>query len=334
MLYLPFIVIGRFHNELSKFAYWRNRIVKKNFMTLKQYFDEDRSLRPALIIAHDYQTAPIADIFSKRFLCPYSVDVHEYAKEQYNHSRWWRAIFKPWVYRIQHIYLSKSAFNTTVCDSIADLIEKDYAPLARPTVLRSMPSYIEMPFRPTEEKITVLYNGIIYPSRGLDMAIESLPLWRPEFHLVIRGPADVAYIEILKQKAHILGVEGRVKFESPVLFRDIIPTSNQADIGYFIQGTTNAQKRFALPNKFFEYISAGLALCIGNMPEMTRIMNRYDLGKIANEYTAENIAATINSFTRDQIDTYKKNNLLAAKELCWEKESFTMLQSYNNITQG
>ncbi len=331
LFYLPFIVIARYSDILARFAYWRSNQIRKNFRTVSHALRGMPDISPSLIIAHDYSTAPIAHLLSHHYGCHYVVDIHEYAKEQHNNRRIWRFIFKPWVDRMQALYLSKSIANTTVCDGIADLLAKDYYPMPRPIVVRSVPSYTQINFKKTEGTISVLYHGIIYPSRGLEMAIESLPLWESNFHLTIRGPADEGYLDQLKNQAQDIGVLERITFEKPVLFHEIIPAANRADIGYFIQPAFSVQKRFALPNKFFEYIAAGLALCINDLPEMSKITKEYDLGKIVDGYDAVSIAKTINSFTPEKIDFYKKNSLLAAEDLCWEKESGKMLEAYESI---
>ncbi len=289
---------------------------------------------PSLIIAHDYFAAPIAEKLSQKFKVPFVVDIHEYAKGQYMHSRVWRLFYRPWVDRMQKIFLFKSAYNTTVCEGIANLLEQDYAPLKKPTVIRSTPFYTSVPYNPVGEKINVLYHGIIYPSRGLELAVESLRLWRPEFNLILRGPGSSDYFDYLKRKGANLGVGDRLTIEEPVLFNEIIPAANKADIGYFVHEDISPQKRFTLPNKFFEYIMAGLALCVSDLPEMSRITNQYDLGKLVKGYDALQVAAVINSFDRDSINRYKQNSLNAAKELCWENESRVLVSAYEDLTGG
>jgi glycosyltransferase involved in cell wall biosynthesis len=250
------------------------------------------------------------------------------------HNLIWRLMLRPWVDRMQRLFLPKSTFNTTVCDGIADLLAHDYAPLTRPAVVRSIPPRAQMPFRETGERINVLYHGIVYPVRGMELALESLRLWRPEFHLTVRGPGKADYCENLRHYARELGVADRFTLEPPVLYDRIISEANKADIGYFVHKDTSPQKRFALPNKFFEYISAGLALCVSDLPEMAKIMKAYDLGVLVNGYSAEEVAAQINALSREEIDRYKRNALEAAQRLCWEQEALVMVERYNGTLGG
>jgi glycosyltransferase involved in cell wall biosynthesis len=325
------LLLSRFSDKYADKYYWKNFYYTKLYNALKSQILLSEENSPHLIIAHDYFTAPLADKLAKDFNCKFVVDIHEYANGQYMHSFMWRMFKRPWVKRMQGIYLPKSSFNTTVCEGIAELIAQEYAPLKKPTVIRSTPSYVQMPFKPTGKDINVLYHGIIYETRGIDMVLESLPLWKENFSLTVRGPGCSDYIEHLKNKAKTLKVDHRFKVEPPVLFHQIIPEANKSDIGYFVHEDISAQKRFALPNKFFEYIAAGLALCVSDLPEMARITNEYELGVLVDDYDTKTIARIINSLDAQKIDRYKKNSLEAAKQLCWEHESQNMIDAYEMI---
>ena len=160
------------------------------------------------------------------------------------------------------------------------------------------------------------------------MAVRSLALWRPEFQLVIRGPGPSEYFDKLKRLAAELGVEDRLTLEQPVLFNEIVPRANECDIGYFVHEDISPQKRFTLPNKFFEYIMAGVALCVSDLPEMSRIIKHYNNGLLVDGYSPESIAKIINSFDAEAINQFKRNSIIAAKDLNWEKESQILSEAY------
>lgn len=324
------LIRSRYSDKVAIEYYWKHFYYKQLYENLRNALHEEFS-KPNLIVAHDYFTAPIAEKLAVEFSCPYTVDVHEYANGQYMHSLLWRIFYRPWVKRMQGMYLAKSAFNTTVCDGIANLLTEDYQSLPRPTVIRSTPFYVSMPYNPAEYPIKVLYHGIIYHTRGLDMAIESLPKWRPEYTLTFRGPGSSDYIQHLKEKAKTLGVLDRLEIEPPALFHQIVPEANRADIGYFIHEDVSPQKRFTLPNKFFEYIMAGLALCVSDLPEMRKIVEQYNLGELVDGYDPDKIAIAINNMDREKINIAKSNALNAAKDLCWENESSHMINSYEKL---
>lgn len=284
-----------------------------------------------LVIGHDYYTAPIVARMAERRGIPFSIDVHEFAREQYLNDRRWVLLHRPWVHKLQAEFYPRAAVITTICDGIAEALAKDYALQRPPVVVRSVALYQEMPFRPTGAAIKVLYHGILNPMRGLEAAIRSVPLWRPEFHLIIRGNGPDDYIASLKALATELGVTDRVTIDPPVLFGELVRRANEADIGYFVQEDISFQKRFTLPNKFFEYIMAGTALCVADLPEMAFLVSEFDLGRLVASTAAEDIAAAINGLTRERIDAYKHNSLAAAKALCWEYEADKMVASHESV---
>lgn len=286
------------------------------------------NVRCDLAVAHDYFTAPIAAKLAALSNGRYTVDCHEFAYEQYMHDPKWVRRDRPWTYALEKRFLPKAAVVTTVCDGIADALQKTYALPARPTVVRSTAFYHDLPFRPTGERIAVLYHGIVSPQRGLEQTIASVKLWRPEFRFIVRGPGPDDYVAQLNAIAAEHGVTDRVAIEPPVAFNEMIPRANEADIGFFVQEDHSIQKRFTLPNKFFEYVQARLALCVADLPEMARLTKRHDLGALVPGVTPEAIAAAINGFTREKIDAHKQASMRAARALSWEEEAAVMLRAY------
>lgn len=292
---------------------------------------EHPELAPDLVISHDYFSAEVGHACARHFGARFTVDCHEYARGQYMHDPVWVKNVQPHVQRLQDIYLSRCDGVTTVCQGIAELLDAEQQ-LKRPVqVVRSVPFRNIQPFRPTGERITVLYLGEIYYMRGLHKAIKSMPLWRPEFDFVMQGNVDPAYGEYLTRLASDLGLSGRVQIRSPVPFDQIVPSANQADIGYFVHKDLSPQKRFVLPNKYFEYVMAGLALCVSNLPEMARFVHQYDFGLLVDDYDEKAIAATINAFTPETIDAMKKRSIAAAEELNWDREQNRMLDFYRDL---
>jgi len=286
------------------------------------------NVRCDLAIAHDYFTAPIAAKLAALSGGVYSVDCHEFSFEQYMHDPKWIKRERPWVQAMEKRYLPGASVVTTVCDGIADALQTTYTLAKRPTVVRSTAFYHDLPFRPVGEQIQVLYHGIVSPMRGLEQTIESVKLWNPEYHFVIRGPGPDDYIASLNALAEQHGVTSRVRIDPPVAFNEMVPRANEADIGFFVQPDISRQKRFTLPNKFFEYVQARLALCVADLPEMARLVKEHDLGVLVPTITPESIAQQVNSLTRDNINAYKHASMKAAQTLSWQSEAAVMLRAY------
>jgi len=112
---------------------------------------------------------------------------------------------------------------------------------------------------------------------------------------------------------------------------ELVATANECDIGLFGSPDYSPQKRFTAPNKLFEYLMAGLALCVSDLPEMRRVVVEHDLGRLFTSLEPATIAAAINGFTRESIDRYKRRSLEAATILCWEQERKPLIDGYAEI---
>ena len=149
--------------------------------------------------------------------------------------------------------------------------------------------------------------------------------------MTIRGPGSADYLAYLRQLACERGIVDRVTFAEPVPVVDLVQAASEYDVGSFALAGHSLQNVYVLPNKFFEYIMAGMALCVSDLPEMTRLLKERDLGVLIASVTPQSIAAAINALDCATIDTYKRNALAAAHEL-WATESGRLLAACERAT--
>jgi hypothetical protein len=90
----------------------------------------------------------------------------------------------------------------------------------------------------------------IVPNRGIEVAIESVALWRPEFTLMIRGPEKPSFGSLVRGR--IAGLEHRVGLVPPVPAVALVREAAAFDVGSFVLRGQSRDNQFALPNKFFE----------------------------------------------------------------------------------
>lgn len=321
---------ARYSARLADARYWaepaHRHLLDRIAETAHEY-----ALDCHLICHHDFFTAPIAAKLAADRNVPFTSDVHEYARGQFM-DRWaFRAFTSHYVHRLQQLYYPRAELLSVVCQGIADLLAREYRLKRPPLIVRNVSFYEPMPLRPVGERIRVLYHGLLYHARGLEQSIDSVPLWRPEFELVIRGLGPADYVEGLRLRARSLGVEGRVRFEPPVPVTELVTLANECDIGLFASSDYSPQKYFTAPNKLFEYVMAGLALCVSDLPEMRRVVVEYDLGRMFDAVDARSMADAINGFTRETINVCKRRSLAAARVLCWENERRALADAYNAI---
>jgi hypothetical protein len=103
------------------------------------------------------------------------------------------------------------------------------------------------------------------------------------------------------------------------------------ELGLFLLEPTNFNYLHALPNKFFEFVQARLAVAIGPSPEMARLVRAHDLGVVAEDFTPAALARALQTLTVGKIAHYKQNAHRAAAILCWEHESKILLNEVRRL---
>ncbi|MBL8589815.1 MAG: glycosyltransferase [Methylobacteriaceae bacterium] len=302
---------------------------ERHYWALNTNFEEiyrlARGYRADLWLANDWTTLPIARRLAAEQGARYAYDTHELAMDEYAQDARWRLTQRPLIVAVEGAGVAGAAFVTCVSQGIAARLHEVYRLPAPPVVIRNAPAYQRCAPRPTGQTIALLYHGVVSPGRGLEACIAAMALCRAEFHLTIRGPAAPDYLDRLRALVADAGVAGRVRFDLPVPMIELVARAAEFDVGLFALPGHSEQNVHVLPNKFFEYTMAGLALCISNLPEMSALLHRYDLGEEISAAEPGPIAEAINRLDPARVDRFKHNALAAARELNWDAESRKLL---------
>lgn len=298
----------------AEVAYWA---LDRRFAALRDLVGQHRA---DVWLANDWQMLPIARQLAEQQGVPYVYDTHELAVHEYAHRWIWSLFQRPLIAAVEREGIAGAALASCVSPGIADFLHSYYGLSKRPMVVRNLPRYEGHPLRPCGEMIEVLYHGVVSPGRGLEACVESVTSWQPQFRLTIRGPASESYRAELLGRAKAAGVAGRIVFAPPVPMVALVSEAARFDIGLFALPDHSRQNVLALPNKFFEYMMAGLALCVSDLPEMSALLRQHDLGRLIPAVTPAAIAAAVNGFDRAAIEHHKARALEAVRTLNWEAE--------------
>jgi glycosyltransferase involved in cell wall biosynthesis len=299
---------------------------------IRQIYDVANQVNAGIWLANDWTMLPLAARLAREKGGVYGYDTHEFAAEEYGDDRRWRLWHRPMVCALERQFIREAAVVSAVSPGIGARLGSLYGLTPESITIRNMPHFEACSFRPTTpDRVRVLYHGIVTPGRGLEAAIDSVVAWRPEFELTIRGPGDRGYLEALRCRITERRLTGRIIIAPPVPMTALVREATAHDIGFFALPGSNRHNELALPNKFFEYVMAGLAVCLTDLPEMTRLVRQYDLGVTFRSVDPGSIAAAINTLDPASIDRYKHNSLKASRELCWERESERLVGAYSAL---
>jgi hypothetical protein len=141
---------------------------------------------------------------------------------------------------------------------------------------------------------------------------------------------DISYLKELKRLAN-KRARGRITFHEAVLPEEIIGRICEYDIGLCLITPTNYNNLVSLPNKFFDYIIAGLAVCIGPSPSMVELVRKYRFGCVAPTFHPKDVAKTLNKLGRSEIAAMKKASREAAQVLNAGREMKNVVDLYKNL---
>ncbi|MCZ8109106.1 MAG: glycosyltransferase [Burkholderiales bacterium] len=313
--------LSRIAPRVALATYW-------SWQSVRDLYEATKGIQADLWVANDWLMLPMAARLAAERGGSFVYDTHEFAVNEYM-ERWkWRLFNRPLVRAIESIYIQQARVVSTVSEGIADGLAQVYGLPERPLVIRNTPLFQQVTTHPMGETIRVLYHGIVAPVRGLEPLIRSVKYWRPEFDLTIRGPGHDEYILGLHRLIAQEGVTERVHIVPAIPMTALVQQAAAFDVGFFCMPRLSKQHEYVLPNKLFEYIMAGLAVCVSDLPEMSRVVRVTGVGVLLPGADEVDIAKVVNGLTREGIRAYKARSLEVARELCWEKESRAMLKAY------
>jgi glycosyltransferase involved in cell wall biosynthesis len=271
------------------------------------------------IMSNDLDTLPACYLGSKIQNSKLVYDSHEYFTETPELQG--RDFVRKFWLLIEKIILPRIGKAITVSQPIADVYSKKYG--VEMVVVRNLPEMnrdiiLEDVCFPTKNKV-VLYQGVLNPGRGIKILIEALK-YLDGVDLAIIGYGKVK--EDLINFAKYQMMEDRVHFIGRVAYDKLPNYSKKASVGMVLEEPMGKSFEFSLPNKLFDFIHAGLPFVAAPLIEVSKIVNKYNVGVLVDNYTPKNIACKVNllleyNLLREEIIS---NQNRFKKELCWEKE--------------
>ncbi|NMC59294.1 MAG: glycosyltransferase family 4 protein [Candidatus Methanofastidiosa archaeon] len=322
--YSFFLIFGKFCPFLYEKAYWIKKEYKQAMnILLSQDFD--------LIHANDWDALPLSIFATKKKITKVLFDTHEYTPEQGIENILIEIFVKPYKTFLLSKYIRECQYAITVSPKIAALYKKNMK--VRMETILNAPYYIRSNLNPIDEsKINIIHHGAAVPERHLEEMIKLVQLLdeRFFFNFLLISNSNSNYLKKLKRDAQKIA-PGRITFYDPIAPNEIVNFINQFDLGLPFIKVKGLNFLYSLPNKFFDFIMAGLGVIINPLPAMEEIVKKYNIGKVAISDSITDIAKLINSLEGEDIYNFKNNSLQLAKIINAENEMNKLENIYNKI---
>ena len=247
-------------------------------------------------------------------------DSHEYFTET---PELYDRVFvrKIWL-MIESFILPKLKFTYTVSNSIAKSYNEKYK--INMKVIRNCPN----PYKLTKTKKhnkTIIFQGNITLGRGLEIMIKTLK-FLPEFDFVVIGSG--LGLDNLKILANEEKVADRVFFQGRVSSEKLHKYTQEASLGVLFEEDLGLSFKYSLPNKLFDYIHAEIPVLASPLPEVKKIISKYNIGLCLKNRNPKEIAEQIlEMFSKKHNYNFQQ----AKKDFNWINEAKVLDKLFRRI---
>lgn len=275
-----------------------------------------RDMRFDIIVCHDLVLLPL--VFAVQGRAQVVFDAREYYPEHYSDRLAWRLMFGGLMERLCERYLRRCDLVLTVSNGIAARYAERFGADCR--VIESVPDPFDLIPGPVDrDHVRMVHHGSAAPNRHLEGIIWMMDHLDERFTLDMYILGDTTpYGERLRREA---ASRTRVQVLPAIPFTRIVPTLNAYDIGVFLTPPVNFNLEQTMPNKFFEFIQARLAVAIGPSPAMKQRAEELGVGIVAPDFSPEAMAKKLSSLSTEEIWALKQQAHLNAELL-------------NSVTEG
>ena len=244
--------------------------------------------------------------------------------------RWfWRAVEGRFIRRADAVF--------TVSDSIAERLVALYG-VARPAVLHNVPplrsvvpsNYLREQTGLGAETTLLLHQGQIQKDRGCELLADAMREVRGALLVFLGGgPLKPA----LRHHVEEAGLTDRIHFLDPVAPDALLPVTASADVGITLLEDTCLNHRYALPNKLFEYLMAGLPVLASDLPEMRAVVERFEVGLVVNPADRGALVKTLQAMVdnKEARARWSAHTPRVFETFSWEKASQHLTEIYRSL---
>jgi glycosyltransferase involved in cell wall biosynthesis len=287
--------------------------------------------------AHDFDTLMPAYLAARVNGAKLVYDSHELWLEN-DRLAPYLPLQKPALWLLEKALARRADLTITVSDPIADELAIRYG-IERPLVLVNCLPYTEVKpsaeikdsVREFSDKKIAVFIGALTRNRGLEQLIESAQYLR-EAVVVIVG--DGLFRQSLEEKVKEMQLGDKVRFLGWIPHKNLLTYIASADVGVEPTQSSCLSYRYALGNKLFEYLMAGLPIAVSDQPQRRQIVEKYGVGEVFDEKDPRSIARAIDSIVSDE-ERYRvmrqRVRRAVSGEFNWEVQAKKLVEAYEKL---
>ena len=255
---------------------------------------------------------------------PRIYDAHEYFTEMKEvRTRW---LVKSFWTLIEKFAVPRFEYGYTVGDKLAEVFNNKYH--RKFISIKNFPVLISIS-KDWSSASYLFYGGAVNEARGFEYLIPAMRTI--EHKLIIAG--DGNFMEKLKVLIEQNLVSQKIELKGMLSPTELRNYAEKATLGIALAEKEGLNQFLALPNKFLDYIHAGLPQITMDFPEYKAINNQYKVAILIDDLSPEKISEVINQSMKDRqlLEEMHRNALRAREVYNWQSEEKKLINYYNQI---
>jgi glycosyltransferase involved in cell wall biosynthesis len=316
-------------NKLAEGLFKRNihvsilypHVLNKGYVLFPGYLSKERF---DFILIHLVDTLPLAARMKRSTNAKLIYDCQEYFNGQYETE----APFKRnWVKMTQTKYAPEADIVLATTNVMLDRLRQEFPGPNCFIRVRNAPIKKMVQIKDQESKsLKIIWHGMtIIPRniRGVHILLEAVAYCKTHAELFLQGSISEDNRNLLQKMINELGIEGRVFLLPPAHPDTIVESLSGYDIGIAGELAMQDNQRLTSSNKLFEFISAGLAVLVPDLPGLSETVKEYKVGLLYEQGNSKDLAGKIDTLNENRgfLHEFRKASRIAADtELFWEKD--------------
>ncbi|GAA2177118.1 hypothetical protein GCM10009847_01760 [Leucobacter tardus] len=302
-------------------AYWRVPAIDRAWRALRGRTFE-------AVLANDIETVPIA--LRLRPVRGVHADLHEHYPSMHEYDAAWKRRISPYFSWLCKRYAARAQSTTTVSGGLRRAYEEQFG--FSPEVVPNATPYADLAPSPVGDPIRLVHSGAGQRKRRLEIMLDAVRGTQAPITLdLFLTQNDPAYLDGLRER---YADEPRITFHDPVPYAELVARLNTYDVGVFVLPPLTLSYKWALPNKFFDYVQARLGILIGPSPEMAGYVNEAGNGDVLSTFESADLRDAIDGLAPAKVEEWKQASDAAAADLAAGEQSRAWVDAIEALFDG
>lgn len=239
--------------------------------------------------------------------------------------------------QIENAYIHEASLITASSKQVATAINNDHNlsvfPLRNaPTLKKRSQMSLGKSASLANSPLGIVWHGfnVNLQGRGVSEIISALGKMKEKAVLTLQGfISETSKAEIL-QKAEECGVSARIIFRKAASPDNIVESLLHHDVGIAAEPGIDENQRLTSSNKVFEYLMAGLAIVVSDMPGLLEVLQESGAGLVYSAGKSQELAQQLDKFSRNRVLLNKckeRANVAATSRLNWAEEFSSVMEA-------